>query len=117
MTETKSKSSSPKRLRELLAVAENVIWFKPPKEALADSTDFLCHVMTYGSLEDVLTAEKYFTPAQFREALENAPPGVFDPRSWAYWNLVCGRDPAPPMPQRKIPGVDHIPQLDPRWSR
>jgi hypothetical protein len=91
MKETRSKLGSSKRLLELLAVAENVIWFKPPKEALADSTDFLCHVMTYGSLDDVLTAEKHFTLDQFREALEHAPPGVFDPRSWHYWNLVCGR--------------------------
>ena len=107
----------PKHPRDLLAVAENVIWFKPPEAALANKVDFLCHVMTYGSLDDVLTAEEHFSLADFRTALENAPPGVFDPRSWTYWNLVCGRDPLPPMPSRKIPGVDHIPVLDPRWSR
>jgi hypothetical protein len=99
--------------RELLAVAENVIWFKPPSEALADAHDFLAHVMTYGTLDDVLIAEKYYTGSQFREALEHAPPGVFDIRSWTYWNLICGRDPVPPLPQRRIPGVDHIPNLDP----
>jgi hypothetical protein len=27
----------------------------------------------------------------FEEVLEHAPPGVFDARSWAYWNLKCGR--------------------------
>lgn len=117
MTSARRQSGPSKRPRELIAVAENVIWFKPPAEALADTTDFLCHVMTYGSLDDVLTTQEHFTLADFREALENAPPGVFDPRSWAYWNLVCGRDPVPPMPRRKIPGVDHIPLLDPRWSR
>lgn len=35
-----------------------------------------------------------------REALDNAPPGIIDARSWAYWNAKVGRYPAPPMPQR-----------------
>jgi hypothetical protein len=39
----------------------------------------------------------------FREALEHAPPGIIDERSWAYWNTVIGRYPAPPMPRRIIP--------------
>lgn len=25
---------------------------------------------------------------EFHEVLENAPPGIFDRRSWAYWNLT-----------------------------
>ncbi|MBM5810672.1 MAG: hypothetical protein FJ191_01710 [Gammaproteobacteria bacterium] len=37
------------------------------------------------------------------EVLERAPPGVFDARSWAYWNLVCGRVPPPPLPERHFP--------------
>jgi hypothetical protein len=30
------------------------------------------------------------------------PPGIIDPRSWAYWNLKLGRDPTPPMPARRF---------------
>lgn len=37
----------------LLAVAERVVWFKPPAEALADPVHFLAHVMTYGTVEDL----------------------------------------------------------------
>jgi len=37
-----------------------------------------------------------------REALDKAPPGIIDPRSWAYWNSVMGRYPAPPMPKRTL---------------
>ena len=40
-------------------------------------------------------------PPEFREVLEHAPPGVFDARSWAYWNLKCQRVPAPPLPRRQ----------------
>ena len=38
---------------ELLAVAERVVWFKPPSEALADPVHFLAHVMTFGTTEDL----------------------------------------------------------------
>jgi hypothetical protein len=31
--------------------------------------------------------------------LDHPPPGVFDQRSWAYWNLKFQRWPAPPLPQ------------------
>ncbi|MGD0465112.1 MAG: hypothetical protein ABSA84_00200 [Gammaproteobacteria bacterium] len=40
------------------------------------------------------------TNKDFAEALENAPPVVMDPRSWAYWNVVCDKLPIPPMPKR-----------------
>jgi hypothetical protein len=87
--------------RELLAVAERVVWFKPPAEALADPVHFLAHVMTYGTVEDLRALNGVAGPNEFRETLDNAPPGVFDARSWAYWNLKCGREPAPPLPVRR----------------
>lgn len=87
---------------ELKAVARRVVWFKAPEEALVDKTHFLAHVMTYGTVEDVLTARKHFSAEEFRAALENAPAGVFDPRSWAYWNTVLGRLPVPPLPKRRL---------------
>jgi hypothetical protein len=86
---------------ELLAVAERVVWFKAPSEALADPIHFLAHVMTYGSVEDLRALEGFVGRREYRETLENAPPGVFDPRSWAYWNLKCGRVPAPLLPVRR----------------
>jgi len=89
--------------RETLAVAARVVWFKPPSETLADPVHFLAHVMTYGTVDDLRALKGVVGPDDFREALENAPPGVFDARSWAYWNLKCGRWPAPPLPVRKVP--------------
>jgi hypothetical protein len=87
---------------ELSAVARRMVCYEPPEQALRDPALFLAHVMTYGTIQDLATAEKYFTPEDFRHALENAPPGVFDPRSWAYWNTKFGRVPVPPMPRRKF---------------
>jgi hypothetical protein len=85
----------------LLAVAERVVWFKPPAEALANPVHFLAHVMTYGTVEDIKALNDVVGPNEFRETLDNPPPGVFDPRSWAYWNLKCGREHPPPLPVRQ----------------
>ena len=86
---------------ELLAVAERVVWFKSPSEALADPVHFLAHVMTYGTVEDLRALGDLAGPNDFREVLDKAPAGVFDARSWAYWNLKCGRTPSPPLPVRR----------------
>jgi len=101
---------------ELLEVARRVVWFHDAEETLQRPYTFLAYLMTFTVPSDFAIVRRYVSMDDFRLALENAPPGVFDPRSWAYWNLVCGRNPVPPMPQRKIPGVEHIPPFDPRWS-
>ncbi len=91
---------------ELLAVAERVVWFRPPRETLAEPVHFLAHVMTYGTVADLRVLNGIIGPNEFREALDNAPAGVFDARSWAYWNLKYRSFPAPPLPVRR--GVQPI---------
>ncbi|RJR38549.1 MAG: hypothetical protein C4567_12625 [Deltaproteobacteria bacterium] len=86
----------------LLNVARRVVWFKKPEEALADPIHFLTHVMTYGTVEDLQALEGIIGKDEFCEVLDSAPPGIFDARSWAYWNLKCGRRPAPPLPKRDV---------------
>jgi hypothetical protein len=85
---------------ELLTVAQRVVWFQEPRETLAEPLLFLAHVMVYGTPEDLAALTGLVGRDEFREVLEQAPPGIFDRRSWAYWNLVCGRDPPPPLPVR-----------------
>jgi len=84
----------------LLTVARRVVWFREPAEALADPVHFLAHVMTYGTIEDFIGLRGVVDEEVFCEVLDHAPPGIFDPRSWAYWNLKCGRQPTPPLPTR-----------------
>ena len=88
---------------DLLRVAPNIIWFEPPERALDDPIRFLAYLMTYGMAEEVAVVMRYVSPDDFREALEQAPPGIFDERSWNYWNLMMDRYPPPPMPKRIIP--------------
>ena len=85
----------------LLTVARRVVWFKEPTDALADPVHFLAHVMTYGTVEDLRVLQEIIGLDEFREVLDHAPPGIFDARSWAYWNLKCGRAPAPSLPVRR----------------
>ncbi len=87
---------------EVLTVARRVVWFKEPEEAIDDPVHFMAHLMTYGTVEDLQMMERFVGTAEFLEALDHAPPGIFDPRSWAYWNVKFGRSPEPPMPERKF---------------
>jgi hypothetical protein len=88
---------------DLLEVVPHVIWFEPPEQALGDPIRFLAYLMTYGTPDEIAVVRRYLDLDDFREALEHAPPGIIDERSWAYWNTVCGRYPVPPQPQRIIP--------------
>ena len=67
--------------------AKRVVWFKPSEKTLNHTKLFLGHVMTYGTLEDIVTAMKYYSDADFGLVLKDPPAGIFDLRSWNYWNL------------------------------
>jgi hypothetical protein len=58
--------------------------------------------MTRGTIEEIKVVRRYVSLNDLREALEHAPPGVMDKRSWAYWNTRLGRYPVPPMPRRSF---------------
>lgn len=88
---------------ELESVARRVVWFKPQAEAIKETNIFVAYVLTYGTHEDVSILRKYLADEDFRKAIITAPPGIFDPRSWAYWNLKIGRYPTPPLPKRILP--------------
>jgi hypothetical protein len=91
------------RTPELLELAPRVMWFEAPDVALADPVRFLAYLMTYGTAEEIAVVRRYLTLSDFREALDHAPAGIIDERSWAYWNVVTGRYPVPLMPRRQIP--------------
>jgi hypothetical protein len=59
--------------------------------------------MATGSLEEQRDVEHAYGRAALREALVNASPGVFDPRSWNYWLLVLHLDRTTPLPARQAP--------------
>ena len=87
---------------ETLAVARRIIWFESPEKALADPVRFMAYAMTYALPEDMRFIRRYVSDDDFRDALDHAPAGIIDPRSWAYWNSKMGRYPPPPHPVRRL---------------
>ena len=83
-----------------LELARRVIWFEPPETALSDPVRFMAYAMTYARHEDMREIRRYVSDEDIREALDHAPAGIIDPRSWAYWSAKMGRFPAPPLPVR-----------------
>ena len=87
---------------ETEAVSRRVIWFEEPAEALSDPVRFMAYAMAYATHVDMNVLRRYVSDGDFRAALDGAPPGIIDPRSWSYWNAKMGRYPAPPPRQRRF---------------
>lgn len=87
---------------DLLRLAERLIWWKSPAEAVRDIPRLAAQAMTLGTWEDVQAARELLGADVFKGVLDNPPAGVFDERSWAYWHAVFEREPVPPLPKRKL---------------
>ena len=83
-------------------VASRIIWFEAPEHALREPIRFMAYAMTYARHEDMRVLRRYISDDDIREALDKAPPGIIDRRSWAYWNSKMGRYPPPPLPVRNF---------------
>lgn len=95
-----NKAAAPE---EMEALAQRMIWWKRPEEALRYPDRLLAQVMALGTWDDVQLAKRFWTKAEFVAVLKQPPPGVFDRRSWVYWHCVLNIEPVPPLPQRTIP--------------
>lgn len=60
--------------------------------------------MRYATAEDMGVLLRHIDKEGLREALDSAPPGIIDRRSWSYWywNVMVGRYPVPPMARRAL---------------
>ncbi len=87
-----------------LAVARRTVWYRPPRETLARPAHFLAHLMTHGLSDDIMDMLELLGRNTFCEALRQAPPGIFDARSWNYWHIALGMAPAPPRPVHPLFG-------------
>ncbi|MHB8425918.1 MAG: hypothetical protein ACYDB9_12355 [Gammaproteobacteria bacterium] len=81
--------------------ARRMMWWKTPGEALANRRRLLAQIMAYGALADVQVMLAEYGQEAFLGTLLDAPPGVFDLRSWRYWHLYF-RLPVPPLPARRL---------------
>ena len=86
----------------LMRAAKRIVWFKPPEEALDNPIELLAYAMKHSTDRDMALLIRHVGKIGLREAIDRAPPGIIDPRSWSYWNAKLGRIPAPPAPRRKL---------------
>lgn len=97
---------------ETATIASRIIWFEPSAQALSDPVRFMAYAMTYAMHEEMRLIRRYVSDDDFREALDRAPPGIIDPRSWAYWNSKMGRYPPPPLPVRRFGNIKGPDKMD-----
>ena len=83
----------------LLPVARRVFWWGKPEEWMEDARRFTAQVMVFGDWTDTTLTWKLLGESSFRQVLANAPPGVFDPKSWAFWHHLFHVE-VPPLPRR-----------------
>lgn len=88
--------------KELINLVKRTIWFEEPEVALQNKIQFLNYLMTYNNLDDIDIALKYYSLEDFKDALNNALPGIFDVKSWALWHYLLGYNTIPPLPRRKF---------------
>ena len=87
---------------QFLHAAKRIVWFKPPAEALDNPIELLAYAMNASTDEDMALLLDHIGEGGLREAIDHAPPGIMDARSWSYWNAKIGRFPAPQAPQRDL---------------
>jgi len=84
---------SPEDLR---MAAKRVVWFKKPEDALQDTSLFLAHVMTYGTLSDITTTPHY-TPLSLemaRPEWERSRFGLVEPARMPLFTVPTRRTPS-----------------------
>lgn len=89
-------------IAETAALARRLVWFEPPSKALSETPRFVAYAAAHATHNDMKILRRFLSDDEFRAALDHAPPGIIDPRSWAYWNAKLGRYPAPPLPIRRF---------------
>jgi hypothetical protein len=89
--------------KELLRVARKVVWYDAAERTLEAIPTFLAHLMVYGSQADVKMVEQYISLDEFRQALGDAPAGIFTQDAWIRWHREFGIEPIPPLPRRRFP--------------
>ena len=94
----KDQSKGP-RLREL---AQQVIWWEPPKATLKKPARVIAQAMAAGTLDDAAFVEDLYGTDILRNVLADAPPGVFGPQAWSYWHHRLGYRRVPPLPTRVL---------------
>ena len=84
-------------------VAKRLVWFEAPELALKEPVRFLAYAFAHARDRDMRVLRALVCDTDLRCALQNAPPGIIDAKSWAYWHLMLDLGDAPSLPERHLP--------------
>ena len=90
----------------LKRLAAKYIWWKPPEEAVELPERVVAQVMNLGDYHDVQVLAEMAGEDYLRQVIEQAEPGTFSEKSWAYWHYrlrLAELEQVPPLPQRCEP--------------
>lgn len=59
-----------------------LVWFESPDKALADPKRFMAYAFARATHSDMKLLLEYVDEDDLKEALDHAPAGIIDPRSW-----------------------------------
>jgi hypothetical protein len=88
---------------ETRALAARLVWFESAEMALAQPLRFLAYAFANGRDCDMRIVRSHLSDDALRYALQNAPPGIIDAKSWAYWHVMLAMGDAPALPERQLP--------------
>lgn len=80
-------------------LAARMIWWQSAEVSLLNTRRLVAQVMDRGAWEDVKFVQHELGVTAFRDALEHAEPGWFEPDSWTIWHHAFEL-PVPSLPQR-----------------
>lgn len=70
----------------LRRLAARYVWWKPAGEVLSDPAPLLWSILSIGTAEDYVTVRNIVGEAALIAALQRAPSGAVDQRSWSFWH-------------------------------
>jgi hypothetical protein len=90
--------------KEFHELAARVICFEPPEQALRDVSRFMAFAFRQLTHDVMQKLRAKLNDDDLRNALANTPPGIIDPRSWSYWQVIVGIFSTPRLTKRNFLG-------------
>jgi hypothetical protein len=86
---------------ELARLAARYVWWQPAECTLRAPSVLLWSVLKTGTAEDYVALRELYGEPALVAALQVAPPGAIDDRSWYFWRRHFGLPETPP-PRRRF---------------
>ena len=87
----------------LLDLAKKYVWWKTAEVEVNQLPHLMAQVFTFGTWNDAYAMYIHLGDQHCKELLKEAPPGIFNKKSWNFWHLLLKEQQIPALPARKLP--------------